>query len=457
MISEYVPRGYAVVLSSVRGTGHSEGCFQVGGDLELKDSFDVIDFFSKQSWSTGLVGAGGKSYDSTTQNGVIAKFPHPALKTLFHVSGITDMYRYNGKDGVTYSNGLSFTPRYAVGEGEEEYGVPAGVGSGSSSDETPQSLARLADDAACPELAKHAQSGEGTAADGMRDAYWQERDWTRFLPQSDWNGSIFFVHGLQDWNVKPDNIDPWVDILQQKGLQVKGWLHQETGNGGHLYPMRTDWNVTMLRWLDHYLKGINTGIDHELGFDIMGSDAVWRHSAAWPPAGQRSTTQGVNVLAAGAQTLRLAGVPWVRVTASSPSADPILYASLSDVAADGVATKVNEATRRVALNDALTGPSGYVPGTSQAFNLTFYPMDLELASGHTLRLDLGYDPVRQVHVPTSPMDLPQPPTGPDGNAGFVITSGQAQVTYGNTPTVGYTLVGLDALAIQPGRTPCFAC
>src|ERR1051326_6905070 len=117
MIHEYVPRGYAVVLSSVRGTGHSEGCFQIGGDLELKDAYDVVDYFSKQPWSNGNLGAGAKSYDATTQNGMIAKFPHPALKTIFHVSGITDMYRYNGKDGVTYANGPEFTPRYYVTHG----------------------------------------------------------------------------------------------------------------------------------------------------------------------------------------------------------------------------------------------------------------------------------------------------------------------------------------------------
>ncbi|MFO1536067.1 MAG: CocE/NonD family hydrolase, partial [Thermoplasmatota archaeon] len=213
-IHEYVPRGYAVALASVRGTGHSEGCFQIGGDLELKDAYDVVDFLSKQPWSSGNVGAGAKSYDATTQNGLVAKFPHPALKTLFHVSGITDMYRYNGKDGVSYANGLSFTPHYAVSEGTDEYGIPqAGSGGGSPMDESPQSLARLVDDLACPELARHAQSGEGTAASGLKDAYWQERDWIHFLPQSSWNGSVLFVHGFQDWNVKPDHADPWLQEL----------------------------------------------------------------------------------------------------------------------------------------------------------------------------------------------------------------------------------------------------
>ncbi|HUR61324.1 MAG TPA: CocE/NonD family hydrolase [Candidatus Thermoplasmatota archaeon] len=454
MISEYVPRGYAVVLSSVRGTGHSEGCFQVGGDLELKDSRDVVDFFSKQSWSTGSIGAGGKSYDSTTQNGLVAKFPHPALKTLFHVSGITDMYRYNGKDGVTYTNGLSFTPRYAVGEGTEEYGSPAGVGSGGSEDEDAQSLARLIDDVGCPELAKHVQSGEGTAASGIKDTYWQERDWTRYLPQSEWKGSIFFVHGLQDWNVKPDHIDPWVDIVQQKGLQVKGWLHQETGNGGHLYPMRTDWNVTMLRWLDHYLKGIGTGIDRELGFDVMGSDKVWRHSAAWPPASQETVVPGVSSGAAATplftltlpnatSTIRLSGVPHAKVTVVPASPDPILHLNLYDVG-DGNRTWVNEAVKRPALKDDLSGPSAYTPGLPTTFDLLFFPMDRELRPGHHLEVTTGFDSATETSTGT--------------NADFVYTPSQNGATVYQKVDLHLPVVAPGGeLSPQPVRMTCFAC
>lgn len=450
MIHEYVPRGYAVVLSSVRGTGHSEGCFQVGGDLELKDTYDVVDFFSKQSWSTGNIGAGAKSYDATTQNGMIAKFPHPALKTIFHVSGITDMYRYNGKDGVTYANGLSFTPRYAAGQGTDEYGLPSGTGGGSPNDDSPSSLARLADDAACPEMAKHIQSGEGTAASGIKDAYWQERDWIHYLPSSSWNGSVFFVHGLQDWNVKPDNIDPWLQELGAKGIQVKGWLHQwQQAGTGHVYPMRTDWNVTMLRWLDHYLKSRDNGIDTELGFDIMGTDKAWRHSAEWPPvaidkvvstAAGQSTTDAV-VSPGG--LVRYAGTPYATVTITSTSPDPILYAAIVDVAKDGSRTIVNEAAKRIALTDDLSGPRPWVPGSSGSFNLTFYPMDIEVAPGHLLQLQVGAPPATSTTVT---------------NADFVISPLQASGTTYNSGELHMPQANIDLGAtVQPASMKCFTC
>jgi predicted acyl esterase len=445
MVEQYVPRGYAVVLSAVRGTGHSEGCFQVGGDLELQDAWDVIEAFAKQPWSNGNVGAGGKSYDSTTQNGVVAKFPHPALKTLFHVSGITDMYRYNAKDGVVYGNGLTFTPRYFASQGLDEY-AGATNGAGSAQDEDPESAARLLDDAACPELPEHAASGEGTAATGLKDAYWQERDWIRHLPASPWNGSVFFVHGLQDWNVKPDHVDDWVEVLAQKGIEVKGWLHQDSipGTGGHVYPMRQDWNATMLRWLDHYLKGVDNGIDRELGWEVQGSDKKWRRDASWPPEGTRLRAEGLVALEATAAAVRVAGTPWVTGTATPLSPDAILHAALYDVGPDGTRTWVNAAARRANLDPSLDRHDPWPVGETRAFNLTFYPMDLELQPGHKLVLELGVDPGAV--------------GGPGGSAGFVVGPGQGNVLYGPAPATHLTLASLDGeLDPQPKRMRCFAC
>jgi X-Pro dipeptidyl-peptidase len=308
LVEHLVPRGYAVVLSAVRGTGHSEGCFQIAGDLELQDSYDVIDHFARQPWSNGRVGAGGKSYDSTTQNGVLAKVPHPALRTVLHVSGITDMYAYNAKAGVPYFFGMFFN-HYYWQQSLHEYGLPSAPGLGglvvhggspkgasSLQDEDAESLRRAIDDAACTELPATEASGATGGATGQKDAYWVERDWTPFLHASTWNGSVFFVHGFQDWNVKPDHIDPWLQVLAERGVPVKGWLHQAQQDGtGHVYPMRHDWNATFDRWLDHYLKGEDNGIGSELGYELEGSDGTWRASASWPPAPVATVTAEVLV------------------------------------------------------------------------------------------------------------------------------------------------------------------
>ena len=48
---------------------------------------------------------------------------------------------------------------------------------------------------------------------------------------------------------------------------------------------RLDPRVLQLRWFDHYLKGIDNGVDREapLDFFVMG-DNTWRKEREWPLA-----------------------------------------------------------------------------------------------------------------------------------------------------------------------------
>lgn len=416
LIEEYVPRGYAVVLSAVRGTGHSEGCFQIAGDLELQDTYDVVEHFANAAWSNGKVGAGGKSYDSTTQNGMVAKFPHPALETIFHVSGITDMYRYNYREGVPYGQGTIFNTYYYL-QGTDEYGVSL-IGAGDTTDEDPESLARLIDDVACVEFPFMQASGVGSGVSGLKDDYWIERDWNRYIGSSEWEGGIFFVHGLQDWNVKPDHILPWLEALPE-GVEVKGWLHQwsRSPEGGHVYPMRDDWNLTMLRWLDHWLKDVDTGLLDEPRFQVEGTDEVWRESDTWPPLaaeaartlplGEETTEVGTlgvvhraDVLEAGSvQQFRYSGEPTLTLTATSTNEDPVLTATLYDRAPGGTLTWRNEGVLRAIYRTGLDAPEPVPQGEPVEYTLTFYPQDDVLEPGHAWVIEVGGQPLYAVPTP----------------------------------------------------------
>lgn len=406
MVEEYVPRGYAVVLSAVRGTGHSEGCFQIGGDRESLDAKEVVDALAAQPWSNGNVAAGGKSYDSTTQNGMVAKFPTPNLKGLFHVSGITDMYRYNYYGGVPYAQGPIFNTYY-YGQGIHEYGIPLPLGggsppsAGSPEGESPESLARLIDDVACAELPKEQASGAGSGASGQKDAYWQERDWTRSIAQSSWNGSIFFVHGFQDWNVKPDHMVPWLSELPPAvKARTLGWLHQweSQGSGGHVYPMRTDWNETMLRWLDHVLKGKDTGMDRLWGFELqaLGEEGKqeWRRVRDWPPVTEvvAEAPAGGRLDVPMAQETHLTGLAWAEVAAVVTSPEAVLSLRLEK--SDG--TWVTEGVLRALYRNGLEEPSLVSPGEQTLFRVDFYPFDLHLKAGESLRLVSGEPPQQSV-------------------------------------------------------------
>ncbi len=436
LVEAVLPHGYAVVLSAIRGTGHSEGCFQIAGDLEVQDAYDVIDHFARANWSTGAVAAGGKSYDSTTQNGLIAKNPHPALKGIFHVSGITDMYRYNYVNGVPYLFGTIFTPRYYATFAIDEYNSAAE----DPNSENQESLLRIVDDAACPEAPKHVASGTGSAAHGMKDDYWIERDWNRFIAETTWDGSIFFVHGFQDWNVKPDHILPWLELLPARiEQQSLIWLHQDTENIGHVYPMRDDWNATMLAWLDATLRDADNGIFNGERYQLESTDGTWHGATSWPPAmqdvpitwssgGVRGATLEVDVENLTADgPVRITGAPYIAATVSGATAETVLTAIAYHNGA-----WVGEGVLRAMYDDGLDAPVPPMP--LQTFDWGLYPLDVTLVPGDTFELQLG------------------------GQPRYALTTQAERVAAYHEPFTLELPLALPApLESQPIATSCFAC
>lgn len=95
---EFVGRGYATVVADVRGTGSSEGGWQAFDSIEQQDSFEIIDWASKQSWSNGNIGLYGVSYLGITSL-LGAYTQHPAVKAAFPMVPIGEGYRdilFNG-------------------------------------------------------------------------------------------------------------------------------------------------------------------------------------------------------------------------------------------------------------------------------------------------------------------------------------------------------------------------
>jgi X-Pro dipeptidyl-peptidase len=125
-----------------------------------------------------------------------------------------------------------------------------------------------------------------TAFTGTTDPYWEERNFTRHIENIRPNVSVLVVHGLIDYNVKTHNLLPWYTELKEHGVPTKILL----GQWAHAYPGttrpngRADWNVTLLRWFDYWLKGIDTGIMDEPEADIQDFAGVWRTEEDWPPS-----------------------------------------------------------------------------------------------------------------------------------------------------------------------------
>ena len=73
----FARRGYVHAVFNVRGTGKSEGFYQLLGPVEIQDICDLIDWLAAQPWSSGQVGMFGVSYFAKLAKAVAAANPKP--------------------------------------------------------------------------------------------------------------------------------------------------------------------------------------------------------------------------------------------------------------------------------------------------------------------------------------------------------------------------------------------
>ncbi|GAA1072690.1 CocE/NonD family hydrolase [Tsukamurella spumae] len=115
-----VQNGYTQVVVDVRGTGNSQGVWQVFADREQQDTVEVLDWVRNQKWANGRMGMTGVSYSGINQLQVAARNPK-GLQALFPVvpgADLTaDIIAPGGGLGVGFLgpwlglvNGLKFIP-----------------------------------------------------------------------------------------------------------------------------------------------------------------------------------------------------------------------------------------------------------------------------------------------------------------------------------------------------------
>lgn len=273
LINNYVPKGYAVAVLAVRGTADSGGCMNLMGSQERADINQAVTWLGTQKWSNGKVGMIGKSYDGATA-WMGAAFGNPHLKTIVPASGVPDLF------GLLYGAG---TPDW---RGpivlNNLYYVESGVfyAPGRSNEHTAEVLA-------CPEYATGNAASVFSSATGLFDpfGYWEDRYYTPQIEKK-YDGSIFLIQGLQDWNVNPGQQYPWVSHFERKGAYVKHML----GQWGHSWPDQADRNDfadVLLAWFDRWLKGDRSA---KLGPKVQVEDdqSVWHNAASWPPRNGRT-------------------------------------------------------------------------------------------------------------------------------------------------------------------------
>ncbi len=438
--AELVGRGYAVGVSSVRGTGNSGGCFTQGGPQEAKDTAAVVEHMAAESWSNGNVGLIGVSYPGTTPQDVWVEAP-PALKTIVPISGISDLYKYNFVNGVPINvQGFGFNTYYWAMVGAS----PAGLSGGAQLLGDPAHVATAAAGEACTDQVDVQEGGVSSTADGNKDAYWQVRDFHAELRAS-WDrnpdrASVFYVHGLQDWNVKPHMMEDWLSAVQETGVPYKAWL----GQWGHAWPAPTGasaeceydedadrgrscrsdwWDTVLVAWFDQFLKGVDTGILDAPSVQVQDDDGVWRHEQAWPPtdvawhrfalgdgalgqeatgtASYHDTHGGLTSALVTAQGLpdrvvwkseplesdwHVSGLPVFHANVTAEGQRASLVLSLGEELPDGTLRMVNFAAQSLNHVDSLASGDGDVSGKRQEVRVAFFPQDDVLHAGNRVVL-----------------------------------------------------------------------
>ncbi len=262
LVETYVPKGYAVLLAHVRGTGNSEGCMDMMGPREQADQADLVEWAANQPFSNGKVAMHGFSYVGTTPHEAAIHDPD-GLETIITGAGVTNQWRN------TYQNGVPYDGRHYPLTYQALVGTPPPT----NIDQGPDWATNTAKNACGQEDAIEAMS-PGTYEKGLYTEYWDERNLTKGAAHV--TVPMLYMQGFTDRAVNPmEAIDWFNDINTPK----KGLFHQ----AGHTYPPRADYAIIEHAWMDRWLKGIENGIMNTPTVEVQTNTDTVRTGDAWPP------------------------------------------------------------------------------------------------------------------------------------------------------------------------------
>ena len=285
IFDNFIPHGYALAQVAVFATEESTGCFDYRGDGEGLSIHTAVEWLGTQNWSNGHVAIYGKSYEGATAWEAAAQGSQ-YLKTIVPISGTTAL------GPLLYKNGSAEARSQVM---HSNYG-------GSILDYDLDDIDNMCGDVLEGFLAGPTRYLLGEY-DPYMDSYYDERSHID-KALGKYNGSIYWVQGLQDWNVDPHQVfggPPGVNWYQEyinNGYEVSGmigqWEHnypdqwtkhneQESGYGGEaIHNMtRWDWAQDLFEWMEYYLKGV--GPKPLLHTQVQRNDGEWRIEKTWPP------------------------------------------------------------------------------------------------------------------------------------------------------------------------------
>jgi putative CocE/NonD family hydrolase len=315
-----VSHGYVLVRQDVRGRYQSEGHWRPLRD-DPQDGFDTAKWIGDQPWSNQSIGTLGTSYGGATQH-ALAIAGAPYLKAMIPRNAMSDFglygVRHHGAFELRWLNWV-FTLGNAA---DTPNALPAALRAASD----PAAAAALVD------LGQHVQDytlalplRPGTTplkfapdyeswlveamSHGDYDDFWKDHGASVVDHLSDYKDvPAYHVTGWYDsWGTSVANLNYIALSKSKKSLQrllIGPWIHSAehlnyAGDAQFSDDAKLDRVEFYLRWFDHWLKGVDNGIDREPPVRIYvmgGGDAHrtpegrifvgghWRNETEWPLA-----------------------------------------------------------------------------------------------------------------------------------------------------------------------------
>lgn len=425
LIENYVQHGYGVAQVSVFGTGQSNHCMDLMGHDEQAGIKAAVDWLGTQPWSNGRVGAIGKSYDGSTPWNAAAS-GSDYLATIVPMSGLIGVHDLMWRNGSMEARGAIM-----------HNGVYGSFGLDGDSGDIEN---------ACEGYVEGYYAGPAAYLTGDNLAwtgsdYWEER---HFLSRAleIYNGSIYIIHGLQDWNVDPHMAFPAHQMSVDAGFDVKGlygqWAHDypdrdgdaghaslSSGRGAEAYPytLRWDWADDMLEWFDFYL--MNKGPKPRLVAEVQDNIGGWRVEETYPPPqlDTISLTMDECQIVGGSDTItsssslrvqcpefdsqtRIVGTPTIHLeaTISQFSTSGHLFVEMIQASTE---MHLGHAVMDLRFHEGGKQGSTLLPGSTVIAKMEFFGMDVVVPEGDAIQLIISQTGEDYVPSPvsTSPVTL----------------------------------------------------
>lgn len=425
-LTEYfVPRGYAVLMMDVRGTGRSQGCLDHMGPEDQSDARDVVEWAAARNWSNGRVAAIGHSYPGGTSVMTLAQRPK-GLATVVVSAGLGSMYEHQFQAGVPF-NAQFLGPNEAYYElSIDRHLPPVQPGYGDNFGNDMQYFG-------CGATKLALVSGDAQLS-GEYAGWHAERDFRRGAASA--RVPVFAIHGVMDEAARVGSLDWFLRRngrlrLQDKRVVDKLWLGP-WDHGIGCCPNRRGyhWTLALHAWFDRHLqrKNVDTGppVEVFLGDGTEAEAATGVRSEIFTARRFPGTPRTLNLYpdrrgvvrlskdkVAGAfsftgdpfgqfaprntgavefrtapfrRSVLFAGVPKLDLVASVTMPRVYLIATLYDEDRDGEWRRMTQFAINPELRNGIATTTPVVPGEKYHMRPPGFPMAHHLKPGHRLLL-----------------------------------------------------------------------